>query len=103
MAFAGVVRPIGGDARHVMMRADLAQEFRQHGCVTDVAGSDLYGADFQCLLIDAEVDLAPDPALGARGSLHWHKAERHAKGVLSALRGEVPPAIERVEIGGVRL
>ena len=48
-----------------MAWGDLAEKLRQHGGVADVAFGDFDSADFQRLLIDPEVDLAPDAAFGA--------------------------------------
>ena len=48
-----------------MVWGDLAEKLRQHRGVADVAGGDFDSADFQRLLIDPKVDLAPDAAFGA--------------------------------------
>ena len=44
---------------------DLVEQFGQHGRIADVAGGELGSADFQRLLVDSDVDLAPDAAFGA--------------------------------------
>ncbi len=62
VAFARVVGTVRGDRSDFHIRRDLAEQFGQHGRVTDVAPSDLEGSDFQSLFIDADVDLAPYPA-----------------------------------------
>lgn len=61
MAFAGVEGTVGGDAGDLLVGRDLVQQLGQHGRVTDVAGGELGGPDFQCFLVDPDVDLAPDP------------------------------------------
>ena len=65
MALAGVEGAIGGDAGDLLIGRDLVQKFRQHGRVADVAGGELDRPDFQRLLVDRAVDLAPDTALRA--------------------------------------
>ena len=64
MALAGVEGAVGGDAGDLLLERDLVEQFRQHRRVTDVAGGELGGADFQCFLIDPDVDLAPDAPFG---------------------------------------
>ena len=65
MALAGVEGPISSDAADLLIWRDLVQKLGQHGRVTNIAGGELGGPDFQCLLINADVDLAPDAAFGA--------------------------------------
>ena len=65
MAFAGVEGAIGGHAADLLIGRDLVEKFGQHGRVADIAGGELRSPDLQCLLIDPDVDLAPDAALRA--------------------------------------
>lgn len=62
MALAGVEGTIGGDAADLLFGRDLVQQFWQHRRIAYVARSELRRSDFQGLLIDPDVDLAPDPA-----------------------------------------
>lgn len=56
---------IGGDDRGDLLHGiNLIEQFRQHRRVTDIAGGDLDGANLQRFLVNSEVDLAPDTALG---------------------------------------
>jgi hypothetical protein len=64
MAFAAVTSAICRDAREILICRFLAQQFGRHGRVTDGAAGDLDRPDLQCFL-DAEMNLAPDPPLGA--------------------------------------
>jgi hypothetical protein len=63
VALAGVAGTVGGDACDLLI--DLAKKLGQHGRVTYVAACDLDRPDLQRLLVDPEVDLAPDPPFGA--------------------------------------
>ena len=69
VARAGVVGAGCGDRAElpadVEIGGELAEQLGQHRRVTDVAASDLDGADLQRLLVDADVDLAPETAFGA--------------------------------------
>ena len=65
MALAGVEGTISGDACDLLIGGDLVEPFRQHGRVADIAGGELSRPDFQCLLFDPDVDLAPYTALRA--------------------------------------
>ena len=65
MALAGVKGTISGDACNLVIWRDLVQKLWQHGRVTDITGGELGRAYFQRLLVNSDVDLAPDPALGA--------------------------------------
>ena len=65
VAFARVVGPIGGYGPDGLIGWDLIEQLRQHWCVTDIAGGDLHGSDFQRFLVDANVYLAPNPAFRA--------------------------------------
>lgn len=64
VALAGVEGAVGGDAGDLLIGRDLVEQFRQHGRVTDIAGGELGCEDFQCLLINSDVDLAPDAPFG---------------------------------------
>ena len=65
MALAGVERAVGSDASDLLIWRDLVQKLGQHGSVTNIAGGELGGPDFQCLLINSDVDLALDTPLRA--------------------------------------
>src|SRR5699024_10599056 len=65
VALAGVERAVGSDAADLLIWRDLVQKLGQHGRVAHVAGGELGGPDFQCLLINSDVDLAPDTPLRA--------------------------------------
>jgi hypothetical protein len=65
MAPAGVEGPIGGDAGDRLFGRDLLEQLGQHGRVAHIAGGELGSPDLQCLLVDPEVDPAPDAAFGA--------------------------------------
>ncbi len=45
--------------------SNLAEQFGQHGRITNAATGDLDGPNFERLLVDADVDLAPETALRA--------------------------------------
>jgi len=58
----------------------LVEKFGQHGRVADIAGCELRSADFECFLVNSNVDLAPDTAFGATvvarvpfvgATVHW--------------------------------
>ena len=55
----------GCDAADLLSERDLVEQLGQHGGVAHVAGGELRCPDFQCLLVNSNVDLAPDPPLGA--------------------------------------
>jgi hypothetical protein len=65
VALARVVGPVGGDACDLLIGTDLAEQLRQHGRLAHVAPGDLDRPDLQRLLINPDVDLAPDAAPGA--------------------------------------
>jgi hypothetical protein len=65
MTLARVEGAIGDDASDLLIGRDLVEEFGQHRRITDIARGELGGADLQCLLVDPDVDLAPDAALRA--------------------------------------
>ncbi len=65
MAGARVVGAVGRDGGDLLVRRDLGEQLRQHRSVADIAGGDLDRPHLQCFLVYADVDLAPDPALGA--------------------------------------
>ncbi|QPM91185.1 hypothetical protein PSAL_024340 [Pseudooceanicola algae] len=64
VALARVIGTVGGDAADLLIRRDLAERVGQNRCVADMVPCDFNGSDFQCLLINPEKDLAPDPPLG---------------------------------------
>ena len=65
VALARVEGTIRGDRADLHISGDLAEQFRQHWGITDVATGDLDGANLQRLFIDADVDLAPQTAFRA--------------------------------------
>ena len=65
MTLAGVEGAVCGDAADLLLWRNLVEQFGQHGSVADVAHGELDGADFQGLLINSDVDLAPNTPLGA--------------------------------------
>ena len=64
MALARVKGAVCGDATDLLFGWDLIEQFRQHGRVADASAGELDGSDLQCLLVDPEVDFAPDPPFG---------------------------------------
>ena len=62
MALSGVVGAVGCDTGDVLISGDLGQQFGQHGGIPNVAAGDLDGPNLQCLLVDPEMDFAPDAA-----------------------------------------
>ncbi len=52
----------GGDTGDVLIGGDLGQQFGQHGGIPNVAAGDLDHPDLQRVLVDPEMDLAPDAA-----------------------------------------
>jgi hypothetical protein len=58
------LRDFSGDACDLLIGGDLAEQLGQHGRVAHVDTGDLDRPDLQRLLIDPEVDLASDAALG---------------------------------------
>ena len=64
MALAGVKGVIGGDAVDLLIGWDLVQKFGQHGRIAHIAGGELGRPDLQCLLVNSDVDLAPDAPFG---------------------------------------
>jgi len=65
VALAGVERAVGGDAGDLVLGRDLVEQFGQHGRIADLTGGELGGTDFQGFLVNPDVDLAPDAALGS--------------------------------------
>jgi hypothetical protein len=65
VAFARVVGAIGSHTINLLIARDLVQQMRQHRCIPGVAAGDLDGSDFQRLLVDTDVDLAPDASAWA--------------------------------------
>ncbi|SDE57205.1 hypothetical protein SAMN04488105_10547 [Salipiger thiooxidans] len=64
VALARVIGTVGGDAADLLIRRDLAEQIGQNRCVADMVSCDFNGSDVQCLLVNPEMDLAPDPPLG---------------------------------------
>ncbi|KDB02441.1 hypothetical protein U879_17275 [Defluviimonas sp. 20V17] len=64
VALAGIVGAVGGHRTDLLVSRDLAEQLGQDRCIADVASGDLDGPDLQRLLVDPEVDLAPDPPFG---------------------------------------
>lgn len=56
---------VGGDAGDLLIRRDLVEQLGQHGRVAHITGGELRCPDFQRLLVNSDVDLAPDAALRA--------------------------------------
>lgn len=65
VTLAGVEGTICGDGRDLLVGRDLVEQLGQHRRIADLAGGELGGPDFQGFLINADVDLVPDAALGA--------------------------------------
>ena len=65
VALAGVKGAISGGAGDLLIRWDLVEQIGQHGRIAHVAGGELGCAYFQRLLVNSDVDLAPDPAFAA--------------------------------------
>ena len=65
MAFARIIGAVSGDAADLLACWDLAEQVGQDRCISDVAPGDFDRSNLQCLLVDAEVDLAPDAPFGA--------------------------------------
>jgi len=64
VALPGVVSAVRSDAGDFLIGWDMAEQLGQHRRIPNVAAGDLDGANFQCLLINPEVDLPPDAAFG---------------------------------------
>ena len=64
VAFARIVGTVSGDAADLLTRRYLAEQVGQNRCVADMVPGDFDGPDFQCLLVDCKMDLAPNPPLG---------------------------------------
>jgi hypothetical protein len=65
MAFARVVGTIRSHAADLLVSWNLVEQIGQHRCISGVAARDLDCSDFQRLLINADVDLAPDAPFAA--------------------------------------
>lgn len=65
MALAAVEGSSGGDGGDLLVGRDLVQQLGQHGRIADLAGGELGRPDSQCVLVNADGDLAPGPAFGA--------------------------------------
>ena len=63
--FALVIGPISGNGADVLIGRDLAQEFGQHGSITNVATGDFDSPNLQRFLVDPDMYLTPDAAFGA--------------------------------------
>jgi hypothetical protein len=63
VALAGVERTVCSDAADLLIWRDLIEQLGQHRRVTNIAGGELGGPDFQCLFINSDVALAPDTPL----------------------------------------
>lgn len=61
MALARVIGTIGGDVGNFFNGRDLAEQFGQH---RHIAAADIDRPNLRCFLVDPEMDLAPDTALG---------------------------------------
>ena len=60
VAFASIVGAISGDAAGLLIGRDLAQQVWQHRRIADIISGDLDGPTFLRVLVDPEVNLAPD-------------------------------------------
>ena len=65
MASARIVCAIRGHAANLLIVRDLVEQMRQHWRVAGVTPRDLDGSNFQCSLVDTNMDLAPDTPFGA--------------------------------------
>lgn len=65
MALAGVEGPVGSDAGDLLPGRDLVEQLGQHGRVAHIAGGELGRPNLQRLLVDPDVDLAPDASFRA--------------------------------------
>ena len=65
VTFALVIGPISGNGADVLIGRDLAQEFGQHGSITNVATGDFDSPNLQRFLVDPDMYLTPDAAFGA--------------------------------------
>ena len=65
VALAGVEGTVGGDACDLLVGRDLVEKRGQHGRVAHIAGGELSGTDFECFLINSDVDPAPDASFRA--------------------------------------
>ncbi|KAA8603155.1 hypothetical protein AL036_22595, partial [Salipiger aestuarii] len=65
VTLACIVGAVCGDAADLLIGRDLVEQLRQHGRIADVAAGELDGPDFQCFLVDPEMNLAPDTAFSA--------------------------------------
>jgi hypothetical protein len=62
MTVARVGGTVGRDAGDLLICWDLVERVRQHGRVAHIAARDFERPDFQCFLVDPEMDLAPEAA-----------------------------------------
>ena len=60
MALAGVESAVGSDAADLLVGGDMGKQCGPHGRIADITGGELRGPDFRCLLVNSNMDLAPD-------------------------------------------
>ena len=65
VALAGVEGTISGDAGDLLLGRDVVEQFRQHGRVAHIAGGEFSSLNLQRLLVNSDMDLAPDPPFRA--------------------------------------
>lgn len=65
VALSGVIGAVCGDTANLLIGRDMAEQFGQHRCIADIASGELDCPNFQCFLVDPEVNLTPDAAFGA--------------------------------------
>lgn len=65
MAFTGIVSVIASHGADLLVEWDLAEQFRQHRRIADMAAGCLDGAHLQRFLVDPNVELTPDTPFGA--------------------------------------
>jgi hypothetical protein len=101
VALAGVESTVRCDAGDVLAGRDLVEQFRQHGRIAHVAGGELGDPDFQRLLVNPNVDLASDAALGAamlagvQARRQWRKVHPAMDTATSGIRAvELTPSGE---------
>lgn len=70
VAFARVVRPIGGCGPDVLIGRDLVEQLGQPWRFTDITGGNLHGPDFQRFSVNPYVYLVPNASLRATLPTH---------------------------------
>ena len=60
MALVDIINAVSGDAADLLACQDLTEQIGQEWCIADVVPGDLDGSNFQCFIINSEMDLAPD-------------------------------------------